>query len=77
MKKSRKKKIVIAIIVILVVFAGIVGYTVISDLKQEEKLCNELSEIVDLTNADLSEMDIDKIYEKIDKIITSGVYASV
>ena len=47
MKKSKKKKIIIAIIVILVVFAGIVGYTVISDLKQEEKLSNELSEIVD------------------------------
>ncbi len=77
MKKSRKKKIVITIIVILVVFAGIVGYTVISDLKQEEKLSNELSEIVDLTSANLSDMDIDKINEKLDNIITTGDYATV
>ena len=59
------------------VFAGIVGYTVISDLKQEEKLSNELSEIVDLTSANLSDMDIDKINEKLDNIITTGDYATV
>lgn len=73
----KKKKIIVAIVVILVLFAGIVGYITISDLKQEEKLNNELSEIIDLASVDFNEMDIDKINKKLNSTITTGDYAVV
>ena len=43
-----KKKIIIIACIIVAVIVGVLTYTVISELKQEDKLKTELSELSDL-----------------------------
>ena len=70
-----KKKVLITVLVIIVILLGVVGYFVISDMVQEDKLKTELQEINDLSNAET--IDIDAIDERLDRIVTTGDYAVV
>ena len=70
-----KKKIIIIVAIIIVAILAIMGYFIFSDLKQEENLKTELSEISDLTNAET--IDTDAINERLDRIVTTGDYAVV
>ena len=70
-----KKKIIIVVTVILVAIIGVIGYMVVSDMGQEDKLKTELSEISDLSNAE--NIDMDAINEKLDRRITTGDYEKV
>lgn len=70
-----KKKVLITILVIIVILLGVVGYFVISDMIQEDRLRTELQEINDLSNAET--IDIDAIDERLDRIVTKGDYAVV
>ena len=46
-----KKKILIALLIIIVLIIGVIAYFLISDLKQEEKLISEINELDNLVNA--------------------------
>lgn len=70
-----KKKIIIAIVVIVVAIIGVLGYMVVSDMGQEDKLKTELSEISDLSNAE--KIDMDEINKRLDRTVTTGDYAKV
>lgn len=70
-----KKKIIIAVVVIVVLIVGVLGYMVISDMGQEDKLKTELSEINDLANAET--IDMDEINERLNRTVTAGDYAKV
>ena len=70
-----KKKVLIAILIIIVVAIGVVGYFVITDMMQEDKLKTELAEINELSNAE--QFDIDAINERLNRTITTGDYAIV
>ena len=70
-----KKKIIIAVVVIVVLIVGVLGYMVISDMGQEDKLKTELSEINDLANAET--IDMDEINKRLDRTVTTGDYAKV
>ena len=70
-----KKKILIIISIIILVLLGIIGYYVIIDMQQEEKLETELTEISNLTNAET--IDIDAINERLKRTVTTGDYAIV
>ena len=70
-----KKKILIAVAIIVVIIVGIFGYIVISDIIQEGKLNTELEELSNLTNAE--EMDFDQIEERLNRTVTTGDYAKV
>lgn len=70
-----KKKIIIIVGIIVAVIVGILIYTVISDLKQEHKLTIELTELSELTNEEV--IDIDEINKRLDRTITTGDYAEV
>ena len=70
-----KKKIIIIACIIVAVIVGVLTYTVISELKQEDKLKTELSELSDLTNE--KTIDMDEINKRLDRTITTGDYAEV
>ena len=70
-----KKKILLGVGIVVLVFAGIVGYMVVSDLGQEDKLKEELNSLNELVNAD--NIDLDLIYERLDRTVTKGDYAKV
>ncbi len=70
-----KKKIIIGVLIIIVLIVGILGYTVISDLIQEDKLKTELTELNDLTNAE--KINMDEINNRLARIVTTGDYAKV
>ena len=70
-----KKKVLIAILLIIVIAIAVVGYFVFSDMMQEDKLKTELSELDQLVNAE--NIDMDAINDKLDKIVTTGDYAVV
>lgn len=70
-----KKKVLVAVLIIIVIAIGVIGYFVISDMGQEDKLKTELVEINDLSNAD--SIDINAINERLDRTITTGDYAVV
>src|SRR5699024_5770139 len=70
-----KKKIIIVVAVILVAIIGVIGYMVISDMGQEDKLKTEISEISVLSNAE--NIDIDEINKRLDRTVTKGDYAKV
>lgn len=70
-----KKKILIALLIIIVLIIGVIAYFLISDLKQEEKLISEINELDNLVNA--QEINIEQIKEKLNKIETRGDYATV
>lgn len=70
-----KKKILATIGVIVLLIAGVFAYSVISDLMQEKKLIEERNEISEMVNAE--NIEIDKIYEKLNQTVTKGDYAEV
>ena len=70
-----KKKVLIAILIIIVIALVGVGYFVFTDMQQEEKLKNELTELSELSNA--QEINIDEINNRLDRIVTKGDYATV
>ncbi len=70
-----KKKVFIGLGVILALFIGLVAYYVVIDLKAEDRLVEEFNEINDLANA--SNIDLDEIYERLNRTITNGDYKVV
>ena len=50
--EKMKKKVLVAVLIIIVIAIGVIGYFVISDMGQEDKLKTELTEINDLSNVD-------------------------
>lgn len=70
-----KKTILIIIAIIVVIVLTVFGYMVFSDIRQEQKLNEELEEISTLVNAE--QLDINKINEKLDRTVTTGDYAVV
>lgn len=70
-----KKKILIGVGVLLVLIIGVIGYIVVNDLKQEEKLKNELEELSVLVNEE--NIDVDKVKEMLNRTVTTGDYKVV
>ncbi|MBS6251674.1 MAG: hypothetical protein ACLTPN_05740 [Clostridia bacterium] len=73
-----KKKVIIIVAVVIAVLAIIIGgfaYFMASDLKQEEKLSTEMTELNELLNKE--EFDKNLIKERLDRIVTKGDYALV
>ena len=70
-----KKKILIIIVIVAIIILGLITYFVISDLRQEEKLKSELNELSQLSNAE--NIDMDKINEKLNTVVTKDYYAIV
>ena len=59
----------------MLLFICLIAYYVVVDLNQEKKLKKELDEIYEMTNQE--NIDVDKIYERLDKIVTKDDYAKV
>ena len=70
-----KKKILIGVGILLVLIIGIIGYFVVIDLKQEEKLNNELDELNLLVNEE--NIDVEKVEEMLNRTVTTGDYKVV
>lgn len=70
-----KKKIWITIAVIVAIIVGIIVYFAITDLNQEEKLRNELTEINELVNEE--NINMEEVNKRLDTIVTTGDYAVV
>lgn len=70
-----KKKVLIIIAIIVAIIVGVIAYFSVSDLKQEDKLKAELTEISELVNAE--SIDMDKINAKLNSVVTTGDYAVV
>ena len=70
-----KKKVLVAVLIIIVIALVVMGYFVFSDMMQEDKLKTELSEIYQLTSAET--IDMDAINERLNRTITKGDYAVV
>ena len=70
-----KKKVLIAVLIIIVIALVVIGYFVFSDMMQEDKLKTELTEIYQLTSAET--IDMDAINERLNRTITKGDYAVV
>lgn len=70
-----KKKILIGVGIVVLLVIGVLGYIVISDLGQEDKLKKELNEISEMANS--QNINVDDIYERLDRTITKDDYAKV
>ena len=70
-----KKKVLIALAIIIVAIIAVIGCFLVFDFIQEEKLKQELQEINELSNAET--IDINAIDEKLNNIVTKGDYAIV
>lgn len=70
-----KKKTLIIVGVVVALIVGFITYFVITDLNQEEKLKNELTEISNLVNT--KDIDMEKVNKRLDTIVTTGEYAIV
>ncbi len=70
-----KKQIWIPLLVVIVIVIGVIGYFVISDLGQEEKLMTELDELNTLVNSE--NIDMNQIEERLNRVVTKGDYATV
>ena len=68
-----KKKALIILGIIILIVVGLLAYVVIDDMQQESKLKEELVAINDLASAET--IDMDKINENLDRIVTKGDYA--
>lgn len=73
MKKNVKIKIIAGVIILAIALVG--GYFFINDVKQKEKLVDELSQIEEITSS--GELDMEKLKEKTSNIVTTGKYAKV
>lgn len=65
----KKKRIIIIIIAVILVALAIFGYSIFSDMKQEEKLREEINSVADLM--DELPIDTDKTNRKLDNLVTS------
>lgn len=70
-----KKKVLIAILIMVILIIGVIGYMIFSDMLQEGKLKTELLEINELSNAET--IDMGTINDRLDRIVTTGDYAVV
>ena len=70
-----KKKVLIAILIVIVLAIVAIGVSVFLDLKQEEKLKTELTEINELSNSETT--DRATIEERLERTVTKGNYAIV
>ena len=70
-----KKKILIITVILAIIILGLIAYFVVSDFMQEDKLKAELNELSQLSNAE--NINIDKINQKLDTIVTKDDYAIV
>ena len=70
-----KKKILIGVCILSVLIVGIIGYVVVKDLKQEEKLKNELEELSVLVKEE--NIDVDKVKDMLNRTVTTGDYKVV
>ena len=70
-----KKKVLIIIGIIILAIIGVIAYSIISDLQQEENLKTELQELSDLVNE--TNIDINQVNEKLERTVTKGDYAVV
>lgn len=70
-----KKKVLIAILIIVILIIGVIGYMIFSDMLQESKLKTELLEINELSNAET--IDMGAMNNRLDRIVTTGDYAVV
>lgn len=70
-----KKKVLIIIVILAIIILGLIAYFVVSDFMQEDKLKAELNELSQLSNSE--NIDIDKINQKLDTIVTKDDYAIV
>ncbi len=73
MKKNVKIIIIAGVIILAIALVG--GYFFINDMKQKEKLVDELSQIEEMTKS--GEFDMEKLNEKTSNIVTTGKYAKV
>jgi len=73
MKKNVKIIIIVGVIILAVALAG--GYFFINDIKQKEKLVDELSQIEEITSSE--DLEMEKLNEKTSNIVTTGKYAKV
>ena len=70
-----KKKILITLLVIIVIAIIVLGYFIISDFMQEQKLREELAGLSELSNAET--IDVDAINDMLARTVTKGDYAIV
>lgn len=74
------KKIIIGILAvaggILLVFGMIVGFFLVSDFKQEDKLEAEIEGFWEMTYK-LETLDYEEVYARADRVVTKGDYALV
>ena len=70
-----KKKILIALLIVIVIALFAVGYFVFKDMRQEKTLKNEISQLDQLVNSE--NIDLDAVNERLDRTVTTGDYATV
>lgn len=70
-----KKTILIIIGVIAILVVGIIGYFVITDFRQEQKLDKEIEELIELGNSET--LDEEKINKMLNRTVTTGDYQIV
>lgn len=70
-----KKTVIIIAVAVAAVVAGILGFTVISDLIQENKLEKELDAISEAVSGE--NIDIEAVYGMLDRTVTKNDYAEV
>lgn len=70
-----KKKILMGIGIIVLLIIGVLIYSIVMDLIQEEKLKTEINEISEMSNA--QEINVEEIYKRLDRTITKSDYAEV
>ena len=70
-----KKKILIAIFILILMAIAVIGYFVLNDMIQEAKLKKEIIEINQLSNAE--NIDMDEINDRLNRTVTTGDYAVV
>lgn len=70
-----KKKILIALAVVVIIVVGIIAFFAVSDIQQEKKFNDEMLALENMMNTD--ELDFEAIYEKTDLIVTKGDYGII
>lgn len=70
-----KKKVLITILVIIVIAIIVLGYFILSDFMQEQKIRDELAQLSELSNAET--IDVDAINDMLARTVTKGDYAIV
>lgn len=75
----KKSKLITILLILILAIVAIVGFVTIkneNDIKeQKDKLVTELQSIDELMNAE--DLDLNKVKEKLDTIVTTGEYAKV